>query len=82
MFECKRYLERIVGREIQALAFPYGTYTAGVVEAAKRTGFSQLLPLDIHYPDPALRERVIVNPYVSITNALLNIIKRRYDFWR
>jgi peptidoglycan/xylan/chitin deacetylase (PgdA/CDA1 family) len=82
MFGCKQYLERITGKEIQALAFPYGTYTAAVVGAAKRAGFSQLLPLDIHYPDPALRDRVIVNPYVSITNQLLNIIKRRYDFWR
>ena len=82
MFGCKQYLERITGKEVQALAFPYGTYTAAVVGAAKRAGFSQLLPLDIHYPDPALRERVIINPYVSVPNQLLNIIKRRYDFWR
>ena len=79
---CKRYLERITDKEIKALAFPYGTYTAAVVEASKRAGFSQLLPLDLHHPDPALRERVIINPYVSVTNQLLNIIKRRYDFWR
>lgn len=82
MLGCKRFLESVTGREVNALAFPYGRYTAAAVGAAKRVGFSQLLPLGITHPDPALRERLIINPYVSVTNQLLNIIKKRYDPWR
>jgi peptidoglycan/xylan/chitin deacetylase (PgdA/CDA1 family) len=78
----RRFLEDITGKEIKALAFPYGTYTAALVETAKKAGFTQILPLGIHHTDPALRERVIINPYVSVTNQLLNLIKKRYDFWR
>ncbi|GGA99914.1 polysaccharide deacetylase family protein [Puia dinghuensis] len=86
MFACRQYLEDIIGKPVKAFAFPYGTYTPAVVEAAKRAGFSQLLPLNFHFPesaaDPAQRERVIINPYVSVTNQQFNLIKRRYDFWR
>ncbi|HWB90636.1 MAG TPA: polysaccharide deacetylase family protein [Puia sp.] len=82
MLSCRRFLENITGKAIKALAFPYGTYTPALLEAAKRANFSQLLPLGIHHPDRILRERLIINPYVSVTNQLLNIIQKRYDFWR
>lgn len=82
MLGCKQFLENLTHRQINALAFPYGSYTAAVVEAAKRAGFNQLLPLNITHPDPTLRERLIINPYVSVTNQLLNVIKKRYDGWR
>lgn len=82
MLASRRFLENITGKDIKALAFPYGTYTPALIEAAKRASFSQLLPLGIHHPDPMLRERIIINPYVSVTNQLLNIIEKRYDFWR
>jgi len=82
MLGCRRFLQNITGRKVKALAFPYGRYTAATVEAALKAGFSQLLPLDITHPDPSLRERFIINPYVSVPNALLNLIKKRYDPWR
>lgn len=82
MQDSKRFLENVTGKEVKALAFPYGAYTPGVVEAAKRLRFTQLLPLGIHHADPLLRERLIINPYVSVNNQLLNVIKKRYDFWR
>ena len=78
----KRFLENCAGKEITALAFPYGTYTAGLVQTAKNAGFHRLLPLGIHHPDATLRERFIINPYVSVHNQLLNVIEHRYDFWR
>lgn len=86
MLECRRWLEGITGKPVKAFAFPYGTYTPALVEAAKKAAFSQILPLDFRFPesaaDPALRERVIINPYISVTNQQFNLIKRRYDFWR
>jgi peptidoglycan/xylan/chitin deacetylase (PgdA/CDA1 family) len=78
----RRFLENIIGKEVKALAFPYGFYTTALVDVAKKAGFNQILPLGIHHADPVLRERVIINPYVSVTNQLLNLIKKRYDFWR
>jgi peptidoglycan/xylan/chitin deacetylase (PgdA/CDA1 family) len=82
MAGCKRFLEDVTGKEIKALAFPYGEYTAALVESAKRAGFSQILPLGIHHPDATLRERLIINPYVSIPNQMLNLLSKKYDFWR
>lgn len=82
LLDSRQFLETVTGKEIKALAFPYGTYTAALVEAAKRANFSQILPLGIHHPDPTLRERLIINPYVSVANQVLNVIKKRYDFWR
>lgn len=82
MLGSKRFLESLTGQEVKALAFPYGRYTTAALEAAKSAGFSQILPLGITHPDVLLRERLIINPYVSVTNALLNIIKKRYDPWR
>jgi peptidoglycan/xylan/chitin deacetylase (PgdA/CDA1 family) len=78
----KRWLEKITGKPVTALAFPYGTYTPALVRAAKKASFTRLLPLAIHSADASLRERLIVNPYVSVTNQLLNLIEKRYDFWR
>lgn len=82
ILSARRWIQNITGKEINALAFPYGTYTAGLLQAAKNAGFDRLLPLRIHHPDPALRERLVVNPYVSVTNQLLNLVEKRYDFWR
>jgi peptidoglycan/xylan/chitin deacetylase (PgdA/CDA1 family) len=86
-FELERsrgYLEKLTGRRIKALAFPYGSYSPAVAAVAKRLGFSQLLALDLLFPedrsDPSMRERFVVNPFVSVTNQMLAIIKKTYDF--
>jgi peptidoglycan/xylan/chitin deacetylase (PgdA/CDA1 family) len=80
----RQYLGALTGREIKALAFPYGSYSPAVVAFAKQLGFSQLLALDLLFPedhlDPAMRERFAVNPFVSVTNQMLAIIKRTYAF--
>jgi len=82
----KQYLEQITGTTITAFAFPYGVYSSALVAAAKRAGFTRIMPLNFHFPesatDPALRERIIINPYVSLPNQMFNLIKKRYDFWR
>ena len=81
---CSHYLKKLTSRPIKALAFPYGAYSPAVVAVAKQFGFSQLLALDFHFPedhsDPAMRERFVVNPFVSVTNQMLAIIKRTYAF--
>jgi peptidoglycan/xylan/chitin deacetylase (PgdA/CDA1 family) len=78
----KQYLEKLTDREINALAFPYGTYSRSVVSAAKKESITRLLALDFHFPedrsDPAMRERLIVDPFISVHNQMLATIKRTY----
>ncbi|HEX5151441.1 MAG TPA: polysaccharide deacetylase family protein [Parafilimonas sp.] len=82
MIGSKRYLENITGKEINALAFPYGNYSAEVVAAAKAVGFTRLLTTDFRFPkdqdDPTMRERLTINPYISINNQMISIINGRY----
>ena len=70
----KQYLENITGKEIKALAFPYGSYTGEVCRAAKDTGFTQLLATEFLFPDDAndttLRERLTINPFISNVNQM------------
>jgi peptidoglycan/xylan/chitin deacetylase (PgdA/CDA1 family) len=79
------YLEKVTGRRVQAIAFPYGAYTREVVAAAEDTaGFQQLLAVDFLYPEdkdhPLMRERMTVNPYISIYNQMTAIVRGHYNF--
>ncbi|MDR3711706.1 MAG: polysaccharide deacetylase family protein [Puia sp.] len=80
----KQYLEELTGKEIRSLAFPYGTYKRDTVAAAKEMNFSRLFALDFHFPedhsDPSMRERFIVNPFISAGNQMLATIKKTYAF--
>jgi len=84
MQQCQSWLQRVTGRSIKALAFPYGSYTREIVSVAKRSDFSQLLALGFYFDedaaDPALRERFVVNPYISTTNQMIATIKKTYAF--
>lgn len=70
----KQFLENITGKEIKAMAFPYGSYTREVVASARDAGYSQLLATDFLFPedkeDRILRERFTINPFISNINQL------------
>ncbi len=72
------YLNRVTGKEIQALAFPYGSYTMALVAEAKKMGFDQLLALDLHADEDgaetSLRPRMAVNPFISLHNLMIAFI--------
>src|SRR4030095_11806010 len=72
--QSKQYLERITGKEIKAMAFPYGSYTKEVMSEAKNAGYLQLLAHEFLFPDdpidPTLRERLTINPFISNINQL------------
>jgi peptidoglycan/xylan/chitin deacetylase (PgdA/CDA1 family) len=79
----KQYLENIIDQTVNSLAFPYGTYTRDVVEAAKNTGYDQLLCMDFHFKndhtDPVMKERFTVNPFINTTNQMHATITRKYE---
>jgi len=78
----KKYLENITDKKISALAFPYGTYTRSVITEAKKAGYDKLLALDFHFKedesDLTMRERFVVNPYISASNQMIATIKGKY----
>lgn len=75
----KTFLEQVIDKPVNALAFPYGSYTKQVVDEAKRAGFTQLLAADLlDFMDTCLRERFTVNPYISLTNQMMSIVNGRY----
>jgi len=78
----RSFLENVTGKEIKALAFPYGSYSTHVVDEAKRAGYSQLLATDFLFPgdaeDPALRERLTINPFISNINQVYANITGKY----
>jgi peptidoglycan/xylan/chitin deacetylase (PgdA/CDA1 family) len=79
----KHYLEKIIQKPVNSFAFPYGSYTAEVVEAAKKVGYSKLLAMDFHFDedcfDPTMRERFTVNPFISTNNQMYATITRKYE---
>ena len=83
LINSKHFLEKLCHKEINALAFPYGHYTREVVAEAKKTGYDQLYALDFHYnedkTDEFMRERFIVNPYISVINQMYATVKGKYE---
>jgi peptidoglycan/xylan/chitin deacetylase (PgdA/CDA1 family) len=79
----KQYLENITSKPVSSFAFPYGTYTPEVIEAAKEAGYKQLLAMDFHFADDyanvAMRERFTVNPFISTPNQMYATITHSYE---
>ncbi|MGZ3872064.1 MAG: polysaccharide deacetylase family protein [Mucilaginibacter sp.] len=79
----KRYLENITGTSVTSLAFPYGAYNGSVLTAAREAGFTQLLATEFNKAedgkDPSIRERLAVNPFISVSNQMYATIKGSYE---
>ncbi len=82
MLRSKKYLENLLQKPVDSLAFPYGSYTAEVVTEAKKAGYSKLLATDFcladSYTDTAMRERFTVNPFISTPNQMHAILSGKY----
>ena len=82
MIQSKKYLEHITSKPVPAIAFPYGSYSPAVVTAAKEAGFDRLLAVDFlssaDHTDPYMRERLTINPFISVHNQLYAIIHGKY----
>jgi peptidoglycan/xylan/chitin deacetylase (PgdA/CDA1 family) len=79
----KQYLENTIGKQIASLAFPYGSYTTEVAGLAKQAGYNQLLATDFQYAedhaDVTMRERLTVNPFISVNNQMHATITGKYE---
>jgi peptidoglycan/xylan/chitin deacetylase (PgdA/CDA1 family) len=79
----KQYLENIIEKKISSIAFPYGSYNNAVVEAAKKAGYEKLLATAFvdaeDHDDTAMRERLTVNPFISVNNQMYATITGSYE---
>ena len=78
----KQFLENAIQKEVDSLAFPYGSYTPETVNIAKSIGFAKLLAAEFLFPEDkfeaAIRERFILNPYISVNNQMLATVHGKY----
>jgi peptidoglycan/xylan/chitin deacetylase (PgdA/CDA1 family) len=81
--DSKNYLENIIQKPVDSLAFPYGSYTKEVISAAKEAGYSKLLAMDFLFKDDTedlnMRERFTVNPFISANNQLYATVTKAYE---
>ena len=79
----KQFLEKIIEKEVNAFAFPYGSYNKEVVEQVKNAGYTQLLATEFisreDADDETLRERMTVNPFISPINQMHANISGNYE---
>lgn len=78
----KRFLERVTGKPVTQLAFPYGSYRLDTIREALHCGYEQLYATEFCLPPGKhhrqVRERMGINPFISSLNQLLAVIKGHY----
>ena len=78
LIDSKKYLENLLQREINEIAYPDGSYTRNLIDCAEEIGFKYQLAADgYHFDDDILDSRIIdrtgLYPSVSWCNQLYNI---------
>jgi len=83
LLRSKLYLEKIIDKEVTALAFPYGSYNQTVIEVAKKTGYKNLLGTELLFENDInnefLKDRLTINPFLSPVNQLYGTARGHYN---
>ncbi|MDP9079245.1 MAG: polysaccharide deacetylase family protein [Bacteroidota bacterium] len=83
MILAKQYLENITEKNVNSIAFPYGSYNEAVVAAAKNAGYKQLLATDFFCKadkdKTEMRERLTINPFISVNNQMYATVTGNYE---
>ena len=78
----KDYLEEVLDQAITSLAYPNGSYTPALIQAARALGFEQQFIVDYQQASdqqiPDIRPRLTVNPFVSLDNQIRAILRGDY----
>jgi hypothetical protein len=76
------YLKRVLNKDTESIAFPYGNYNQAVIDACEKQGFRYLFRTEKDMPantQAMLLERFTVNPFVSALNQMYYIAKNNYE---
>ncbi len=80
--ESKKYLEKVIGKEIIHLAYPDGSYTRSLINKAEKLGYRYQLAADYLFKednaDKRIENRIGLNPYTSWFNQVLVLKKGHY----
>ncbi|MDH7448050.1 polysaccharide deacetylase family protein [Aquimarina sp. 2201CG14-23] len=78
----KTILEEICTKSVDEFAFPFGTYNEQLVAHCKSLGFKKVLLVDynndVDKKDTTLRNRFVINPYISMKHQLVCLLKDSY----
>jgi peptidoglycan/xylan/chitin deacetylase (PgdA/CDA1 family) len=80
--QSKEFLENVIQKEISSLAYPDGSYTRELIDAAEKIGYQQQLAVDYPFDEDKLDKRILdrfgVNPFISWNNQLNCLVKNSY----
>jgi peptidoglycan/xylan/chitin deacetylase (PgdA/CDA1 family) len=78
----KKTLETICGKPITEFAFPFGAYNNELYEYCENIGFEKILLVDYNNEQDktqaSLRNRFVMNPYISLKMQLVYLLKGNY----
>ena len=78
----KTILEKTTAKKITAFAFPFGTYNLDLISACEKIGYSKILLVDFNTDndkeDQKLKNRFVVNPYISMKDLLYCLLRDSY----
>jgi peptidoglycan/xylan/chitin deacetylase (PgdA/CDA1 family) len=78
----KIFLEKVIGKKINAVAWPFGLYTQSIAEFANSIGLDRQYAVDFLFPadadNPNMRERMGVHPFLEHKKLLEAINKGNY----
>ncbi len=83
MQQSKSFLENIIQKPINTIAYPDGSYSKELVQYGSTLGYDTQLVVDYRFRENLKKEKVIlnrftINPYISTYNQILAIIKNSY----
>ena len=82
MHDSKNYLQNLLQQEINIIAYPDGSYTRSLIDAAEQSGYKYQLAVDYLFEEDKEDNRLInrfgINPYISFNNQIFSILKGSY----
>jgi peptidoglycan/xylan/chitin deacetylase (PgdA/CDA1 family) len=78
----KNTLEAICNKAVTEFAFPFGAYNRQLYEYCENAGFEKILLVDYNddrdKAEDTLRNRFVINPYISLKMQLVYLLKGNY----
>ena len=81
IMESTRILKEELNIPINEFAFPFGSYSDGLIDFCEKEGFSKILLVGKnkkHTPRSSILERFLINPYISKKHLLASLLKGSY----
>lgn len=78
----KYYLENILQRNIESIAYADGSYTRNLIDYAERLGLQEQYAVDYLFPedeaDTRIKSRLTINPYTSLPHQVWATLHGKY----